>query len=72
LVDEDRGKYVVFKNVELNNIWAIGCVWILVAYSICDVDYVMPIYGLCGQIMIKYYVDWYDYTLVQVYFSMHA
>ena len=24
LVDEDRGKYVVFKNVELNNIWAIG------------------------------------------------
>jgi hypothetical protein len=24
LVDEDRGKYVVFKNVELNNIWAIA------------------------------------------------
>jgi hypothetical protein len=44
-------------------------VWILVAYSICNIDYVMPIYGLCGQIMMKYYVDWYDYTLVVVYFS---
>ena len=32
-------------------------VGILVVYSICIISYVIPIYSLCGQIMMKYYVD---------------
>ncbi len=35
----------------------VAIVGILVVHSICIISYVMPIYSLCGQIMMKYYVD---------------
>ena len=54
---------------ELQPWYTVGSVGILLVYSICLISYIMPSYSLCGQIMMKCYVDWYDYTPVVIYFS---